>query len=284
MIITRLKGGLGNQLFQYCTGRALARRHETELTLDFSSLRFEGRRNELVHFAIAATGASRWAVLKHEGPRLRLPLLRYLDFSRASCVREPHFHYDPGFESLPDDVMIDGYWQSPRYFEDHWDLLRRELRIVTPASSANRAMAARIAAQPAAAIHLRRGDYVSNPESARRHGLPPLAYTREAMARIRSRVPGVRFFLFSDQPARAWEELAPPSDVIAVDQNAPDRGVEDLRLMALCDHFVIANSSFSWWGAWLGAHAHSLVFAPKQWFLIPEMNTDDLIPGSWVRL
>ncbi len=288
MIVVRLCGGLGNQLFQYAAGRALAHARNTELVLDLAWYEDRPavdtpRAYELTHYAIQARPADAsealWCRLHHG--RL-LHRLRFLP-RRWRHFRERGFAFDPRVLALPDDSYLYGYWQSPLYFEAIADLLRAELVPSVPLGGRDEEMAAMIAQGDAIAIHVRRGDYVAHQAAATTHGLCSLDYYKAAAAQLLAHVRQPHFFVFSDDVAWTRTHLQLPGQVTYVDHNGPDAAFQDLRLMALCQHQIVANSSFSWWGAWLNPHPGKVVVAPARWFA-DGRDTRTLTPPDWVRL
>jgi len=292
MIIANLIGGLGNQMFQYATGRAVAHRHNVPLLLDASGFaHYDLRRYELDELSIQARLATD-EELAHAGVKAKAPTLlsrvgRALGLGRpASLLKEASFTYDPRIEQVTSPVYLDGYWQSERYFSTIAAQLREEFMLKTPTDVANQQIAAQIreAAERAVSLHIRRGDYVNNPQTAQYHGVCSLEYYRAAVDYVAGRVSSPHFFVFSDDHAWVSENFKLDHAVTLVDVNGPDRGVWDMALMKACRHHVIANSSFSWWGAWLNPHADKIVVAPQRWFSGASHDTTDLVPASWVRL
>jgi hypothetical protein len=291
LIVARLFGGLGNQMFQYAAARALALRTGAELRVDLTDFAADPRRRyELGDFPIAATPASA-ADLRRFGLtgrpmawRLRR-WLRLLAGPRIEPIRrQPHFHFDPTIVALRPPVYLDGYWQSERYFADHAETLRRELQPQGPLDPASAAVAAEIDAVNAVSVHVRRGDYVSDPRTHRYHGICSPDYYRRALAHVGARVENPHLFVFSDDPQWCRDNLRFDLPMTIVDANPPERGPGDLQLMVRCRHHVLANSSFSWWGAWLDAGRDKIVVAPARWFNTPRNDTRDLTPPAWVRL
>jgi len=141
-------------------------------------------------------------------------------------------------------------------------------------------MLARIAVANAVCVHVRRGDYVTS----ERHGLCGLDYYREAMAWLQARMSGLEFFVFSDDPAWVAAHFPRNGAVTLVTHNTGRADAEDLRLMMQCRHFVIANSTFSWWGAWLGQAPGKLVIAPKRWNASEKFSEKDMVPEEWARM
>lgn len=290
MILVRLLGGLGNQMFQYAAGLALAGRLDTELRLDISWFADSAvRRYSLDALAISARPATAPELLRFgvSRPGLVARGLSALGLRRLVGIRghvkEPAFQYWPGFRGLGDGSYLDGYWQSERYFEDIGDTIRREFTVREAPDPENRRALDAIRACEAVALHVRRGDYATSPDTNRVHGTTPVEYYHAAGQRIRALTADPVFFVFSDDHVWARENLRFDAPLVYLTHNAADRDVEDLRLMSACRHHIIANSTFSWWGAWLAQPEGQRVIAPRRWFNV-GMDTRDLIPGRWERL
>jgi hypothetical protein len=294
MVITRLKGGIGNQMFQYAAGRRLAFFNNVPLKLDIVSDRNVAtpRPYNLHVFNILEEWATPDEITRLKGQPARTCLLARL-ISRissqprhvSSFVVERHFQFDPEILNLPGNAYLEGYWQSEKYFKDCEDVIRRELSVKIPMNQPNEEMAHRIAGEASpVSIHVRRGDYVSDAGTNRYHGTCSLDYYRNAVDRVCGSAPGSHFFVFSDDIGWVKENVRLRQPVTYVDFNDDKKNYEDLRLMSLCKHHIIANSSFSWWGAWLNQNPDKIVIAPKKWFNDPSINIADLIPGSWIRL
>lgn len=288
VIAARLCGGLGNQMFQYAAGRGLAMTRNVPLMLDLDWYRrppgsSAARVYELHRYPVAAHVASRL-------DRLRFRLLasrlgsQFAWIGRGWTVhRERHFDHDPSVKGIRGHVYLDGYWQSARYFEHVAKEIRAELRPSQPLGEGDNAVLELMRTGPSVSVHVRRGDYVSNVAATATHGACTPEYFERACAIMASRVPGVRFFVFSDDMAWSRAALRLPGSTTFVDHNGPAAAFQDMRLMSLCDHHVIANSSFSWWGAWLGAKALQIVVAPKHWFA-DGRATATLLPADWLRV
>jgi hypothetical protein len=290
MIITRLTGGLGNQLFQYAAGRRLANARGVVLKLDISGISRGIRKYELAHFNMKPIFATEQEVADLARPRMPnwshlLPRrFRRPGLPPATYVKEQHFNFDPAILDLPNDVYMEGYWQSERYFADAAELIRKEVVLLKAPRGQNEQLAREIASCQAISLHVRRGDYVSNEIIQRIHGVCSLDYYERAVAFITSRVNNPTFFIFSDDPDWVREHFKLPYLTQIVGHNGPELGYEDMRLMSLCNHHIIANSSFSWWGAWLNPGKDKIVVAPKRWFNTYDADTSDLCPDSWVRI
>lgn len=285
MIIVRLLGGLGNQLFQYAAGRSVSVRTGLPLKLDVTAFQDYRLRNYcLRHFAILEDFASPEDIARLRGGRLRRMIKAFRCAHPRTYVSERHFHYDPAIATLDSSVYLDGYWQCERYFADIADTIRKEALVTSTISEANGVVQDRIRESNSVAIHVRRGDYANNPKTRAAHGLCALDYYRHAVASMVARVQAPQFFVFSDDSEWVRRNLAIDGAVTFVDHNGPERPHEDLRLMAQCKHHVIANSTFSWWGAWLGTWSGQIVFAPKQWFATHNARARDVCPSHWERL
>jgi hypothetical protein len=295
IVVARLIGGLGNQMFQYAAGRALALRCGAALKLDLSGFAVYPKRHyELDDFPICAAPASdadraafglrAAGVLADLGRRVRRLLRIDMGPAGSPIYSERHFHFDAQVRNLTPPVYLDGYWQSEKYFADCAEMLRQEFTPRVPLDAENAAMAARIAAVNAVSLHVRRGDYVSELDVSRYHGICPPDYYRSAVDYIAQRVPGIHLFVFSDDQHWVRENLRFDLPTTLVAANSPDRGFRDMQLMARCRHHIVANSSFSWWGAWLNPSPAKIVIAPSRWFGADNIDTRDLIPESWVKL
>lgn len=287
-VAVQLHGGLGNQMFQAAAGLALAFRLEAKLIFDLSRLGpASARAYALEPFGLraetrAAPSALRGGIArlagKFSGDRHRPA------WWRGAIYREPHFHVDPAFFALSGEVLIAGYFQSPRYFEAIRDVIAREFAPQKLASAAARQQAARLSSEDSVAIHIRRGDYAADPRARSVHGVLDPTYYDAAIAQIRRAVPAARLFVFSDDAAAAVQAAArwPGAEAMA-GQSAGN----DLFLMSQARHHILANSSFSWWSAWLDQRQGGQIIAPRAWFTQEAMRSrdlSDLFPAHWTRL
>jgi hypothetical protein len=293
MVIVRLHGGLGNQLFQYSAARGLAQHLGTSLWVERAHLRrTPGRDYRLGVFSGRPRCLS--APLERLVDHLCLEASSETVLGEVSRVtrrwglwqlhRERTFGFDPSFWRLRGNIVLDGYWQSERYFAAVADHLRCDLRLDCHLSEQTKMLAERIVSSDSVSVHVRRGDYVSDKEAAAVHALCGSEYYAAAADHVCQRVRRPHFFVFSDEPEWARAHLRLPHLVTVVDHNGPGREHEDLWLMSTCRHHVIANSTFSWWGAWLGQNPQRLVVAPRMWFHKPGLHTQDLLPERWVQL
>jgi Glycosyl transferase family 11 len=294
VIVVRLQGGLGNQMFQYAAGARLARKHNTTLHLDLSWFRRQAtnvtlRRYELGCFHIDAMldGAElvRAAGLGYGGrfgalvtrARAKLPC-------RFHVLREATFAVQPDVLRAPDNSYLIGYWQAESYFADIAHEIRSTFALKTPPGAENARTLEEISRSTAVSLHIRRGDY-SRAKANRTHGMPSIEYYARAAEYVASRTAEPHFFVFSDEPAWSRHFLKLNEQPMTfVTNNTVDAAHEDLRLMSACNHQILANSSFSWWGAWLNADVTKIVVAPKHWFRDSSIDTRDIYVKDWITL
>lgn len=285
MIFVKLIGGLGNQLFQYAAGRRLAHHHQTELKLDISAYEtYTLRQYALKYFNIIENIASSKEIQRYHQPpwkRLADGLKKY---SRRSVIRERTLRFDPRVLELPDNVCLQGYWASERYFKDIESIVHREFTLRFPMSATAQAITRAITQSNAVSIHIRRGDYAQNEHTREVHGLCPLEYYRTASDLMARQVGNFSLFVFTDDIAWAKEHFILPYPTTFVSGQPGLTDHEELILHSNCQHHIIANSTFSWWGAWLSGNPNKIVIAPKRWFRDPSLSAADLLPPSWITL
>ncbi|MDE4173831.1 alpha-1,2-fucosyltransferase [Phaeobacter sp. PT47_59] len=279
MITARLHGRLGNQMFQYAAARALADRLGTSVALDTREAVQRGEGILTRVFDLDLTEPVTLPPLKSAAP-LRYALWRA--FGRLPMFRREHgLGYNLDFTTWGEDSYLHGYWQSERYFAPIAERIRADFAFPAFSDSQNAEMADRIQASNAISLHVRRGDYMA----LAAHSLCDQAYYEAALAHILTGLSGTpTVFVFSDDPGWAKDNLPLPCEKIVVDFNGPDADYEDMRLMTLCQHNIIANSSFSWWAAWLNRNPKKIVTGPAQWFGNPKLSNPDILPDSWQRI
>ncbi len=294
MIGVRLMGGLGNQMFQYATAFSLARQHGTDVSMDLQF--FENiaavdtpREYELDCFQLKSRFLEQTKRPAEDdeaiylGRRGRLRQLKHRLGGHAwKIYREPHHNFDSEVLNLPDWSYLIGYWQTEKYFTNIRKGLLKEFAFKDEPTGKNKELLEHIKSTESVSIHVRRGDYVSNEHASKFHGAKGLDYYEAALKPILKQVKEPQLFVFSDDPEWCKQNLKFRQDTVYAEGNK--KGHEDMRLMMRCKHNVIANSSFSWWGAWLNENPSKIVIAPKKWFNDPSINTNDVIPESWIRV
>ncbi len=262
-MIVGLEGGMCNQLFQVAFGYSVSRARAEEIF--FTKWRFE---NDPSRDYALDPFTCEIKIVSEDVPPI---------------IREPFFRYNPEVYTMP-VVTFTGHWQSEKYFDK--PLVRSLFRLKNPPSDESRSVALDILRQPSCFVHFRRTDNLL-PEKMAYHGMPSMGYYHRAIDHIRLQVPNVKFFLFSDEPE--WCKATFPA-LTTVGHNPmslkgrPGREHEDIWLMSLCRHAIIANSTFSWWGAYLGPDTSGIVIAPKTWFgPASPMESCDIVPERWLK-
>lgn len=283
MIISRIVGGLGNQMFQYAAGLALARHHNVPFFLDTRGYAQDRLRTfTLSHFAISASLSDGDHLPTPE--QIRSPLVRLIPwFHRPRGLRiyrEYSLAFDPTLPTHGNNMYLDGYWQSEKYFSAIATEVRQEFSLREPLDSTNAELTKKMMVEESISLHVRRGDYVNHPLYA----TCSLAYYHAAIDRIRTTHPAATVYVFSDDPAWVKANITTDLPVTYVTHNQGSADYKDLVLMSACRHHIIANSSFSWWGAWLGQAAGKIVIAPNAWYTDPTKDTRDLLPTDWITL
>ncbi len=308
MIIAKLFGGLGNQMFQYAAGAALAHRHGTILKLDVSkfSRRLERVRHEryaLACFNIQEHFATEAEILKYKTLRQRAHpvfrpgrfLVKTLRNARLSefvermappvaYFEERSHRYDPDFLQLPMHSYVTGHWQSEKFFGEISDLLRAQFTFRYPPAAAVRGVLAQIEASRAVSIHFRRGDYVDNPEFQTIFGSTPMDYYHHAVKILREKIGEFTLYVFSDDLDFVRNNFQPDLTRVYVDVSTPNTAYEDMRLMSSCQHHIMSASTFSWWASWLNPHPGKVVIVPTPWFDQSSRDGTDIVPDAWIQL
>lgn len=262
MIVTRLIGGIGNQMFQYAAGRAVAYRTGQSLKLDISAFGKIDKKREysLFPFNIIEDFAT---------PK---------DIINIKVYREPHFEFDPNALNMVGNTYMIGYWQSHKYFKNISNIIKRDF---TLKEEINTKILFSILTNNSVSLHVRRGDYISDEATNAFHGACSMRYYNKAIGEVGNRIKDPHFFVFSDDINWCKNEFAPNYPVTFVEKN---KDFEDLYLISKCKHHIIANSAFSWWGAYLSSNLNKIVIAPGQWFNKADLDTRDLLLNRWLKL
>jgi Glycosyl transferase family 11 len=294
MILIQIWGGLGNQMFQFSAAYSLALKNKTQIGICLdrgqnvsSGDNFTKREFELTtlfnlpitHFVepklinfYAGENLSWFEKVKHK-------LKRIDSFQETSTI------FDPQLFELGSNSLIDGYFQSEKYFSTISDQLRKAFSFnVHLLNEKSKLLKEKISVNTVG-IHVRRGDYVSKPDINNTHGTCSVNYYREALDLLdENKIDQI--IIFSDDPEWVHANLKFRYPTTIVDWNIGGEAWQDMFLLSLCHHFIIANSSFSWWAAWLSSYSDKVVVAPAQWFKDKEKNyfTQDLLPESWIRI
>ncbi len=274
MIIVNLKGGLGNQMFQYACGRALSLRNNDILSLVRSEYRGDVVRTfSLANFTIKGETMAPDAVPKFS---------RLFAHLKQKLTRNFYVGFDSNIlKKHGQTVYLDGYFQSEKYFQDFAAEIRQDFSLAVPFEGQAAEIAHTIKNDPnAVSLHVRRGDYLTHPDFG---GIVTREYYERAVSHIRKSLPSAKFYVFSDDID--WCRVTLPLGNNATFVSQPElKDYEEMILMSQAHHHIIANSSFSWWGAWLGNNPNKIVIAPSKWSNLHENWYNDIIPSSWTRL
>ena len=294
MIISLLNGGLGNQLFQYAAGRSLASFHCTEHILDiskFSNIAFSNqtpRNLDIFDFNISSRVAVDEDLIKLRPSNIMLA--RVWRSLKNRFFKKYYLDWRPELFSGGNQQYLDGYFQSEKYFIDIVDELRNEFTLCDEYLLPIANILNKIQSDPPSiSIHIRRGDYVNNMQIRHIYDICTLDYYTRATQEILQRYPNARLFIFSDdvewvqKNMTAFQNITLVSDMKTISgENL--RPSQELFLMSQCDHHIIANSSFSWWGAYLNTSLTKVVIAPNLWNRSKLFPQENIIPRSWIRL
>ena len=277
MVITRLMGGMGNQMFQYAFARNLSIETKSDLRIDLSFLQ---KKDQPEGFVFRNYDLDIFNVKEN----FDLP-----ENVEIITVNEPHYEYsqqvtDSVINNLNNNknTLILGYWQSPKYFEKNEDTIRKEFSLKLGIENKSNLLKIRedINTKKSVAINIRRTDYLNNGF----HGVMGKEYVDSAISIIENQIENPHYFIFSDDIKWCEENLKYNNSTIVSHDYKGEKFEDYMMLMSECNHFIIPNSSFAWWSAWLNNNPDKIVISPKNWFANSGMNTNDLIPESWIRI
>lgn len=290
MVELILTGGLGNQMFEYAAAKALALRLNTELKIDLYALNKATtgtkRDFELDIFEINEQIISKCKnrLLVKAYPIIeknRNFFLKYFGYFRDGSA----IVYTSDFKNLKGNIVLHGHFQNTKYFEEYEDVIRQHFRFKHQLNGLNLDLANKIQQSNSVSIHIRRGDYLTNEQAKSNFAVCSIEYYKKAIAKIVNEIENPHFYIFSEDISWAREHL-PLTNLPTkfVDWNTGKDSYKDMQLMSLCKHNIIANSSFSWWAAWLNTFENRIVIAPTQWFANEERNKDlvNFYPKSWI--
>jgi hypothetical protein len=292
-VIVRIRGGLGNQLFAYAAARRLAWANKAELIIDHvSGFQFDHvyqQRYQLGHFNVKvplASASERLEPFSRARRYLKRLANRQLPFEQRSYVQQEGNAFEPRLLKIKpcNYLYIEGYWQSERYFQDIEDVIRSDLSITPPLDDTNLQAANKIQQCTAIAVHVR---FFDKPTIQGNNNATADYYER-ALSEMDKRIPNAHYFLFSDDVLAARSLLGLPDErMTPISHNQGDEyAYADLWLMTQCKHFIIANSTFSWWGAWLSTCQEKIIIAPG--FVSEGSKTawgfDGLLPEGWIKI
>jgi glycosyl transferase family 11 len=293
VLLVKLQGGLGNQMFQYAFGLSLSQKLNSRLYFD---LCFYNETDN--HLTKRSYGLNVFpATVKIADDKLRNRFLRptfvrkiinKLGAGVSLIYRENTLKFNKQIFNIKTPVYLEGFWQSERYFDFNETLIRKCFTFNAPLNQESEKLTVQLAGQVnTVSVHVRRGDYVTSKTTNELHGVCSVNYYLKAITMVAQRIGSAHFYFFSDDIQWVSENLLPKIDnYTLVQHNTGDESWQDMALMSKCKHHIIANSSFSWWGAWLNPDKEKIVIAPKNWFSKKTSYFDDrdLVPWNWMRI
>ncbi len=281
MLEVKLIGGLGNQMFQYAYAKVLEL-NGYDVVLDISSYA-----TYILHggYQLDKYNISLNVIDKKENKTMQ-KIRNKFGVKSSNILEEASLRYDSGYLSPKEGMQIHGYFQSEKYFLKIRKILLQDFFIRSSLSIYTVKIECEIKqSKKSCSLHIRRGDYINNKETATVHGSCSLSYYYRAMKEIEKEDGEVNYFIFSDDIAWVAKYLK-VTNAIYIESQEEKIPHEDIYLMSLCTHNIIANSSFSWWGAWLNNNSNKMVIAPKKWFLDKRLleQSGDIVCKSWIRI
>ncbi len=289
MLIIKIKAGLGNQMFQYAFGKALSIERKEILLLDTSYYDNQPARDAKREFLLDRFNIKAEIASKDLSEKFNTPMRIFLRKLYRRIKKIDDYAFYPSLLKSK-AIYFDGYWANEKYFLKYEDIIRKELSLKNPYGDSAKKTAVEISDclvknEVPVSLHIRRGDFVSNPNSSAYNGLLGIPYYKKAVDLLMAKYDkkNIRIFIFSDDIDWAKKNLEFPYPMNFV-SNPNIADYEEIILMSQCSHHILANSTFSWWGAWLNPHKDKIVIVPKQWLLKQTTDDIDLIPKKWIRI
>ena len=292
MIVVKLQGGLGNQMFQYAIGKILAEKFGVALYSDNSYFEdqekkpgFTPRNHELDIFKPVYQPANKKLVQsfykKAKGEWFR----KLIGLPLKKIIREDFCHFDASILTIEPPLYLDGYFQSEKYFKGNENLVKEIFTFPNVSEDKYTGLINKILVDNSVAVHFRRGDYISDNITSSIHGVCSLDYYINAINKIKNQLIQPHFYIFSDDIEWVIKHVDTLNiNYTLVKGNTGNDSWIDMMLMSKCKHHIIANSSFSWWGAWLQKDTSKIVIAPLKWFNDQSVDTQNIVPDSWIRI
>jgi hypothetical protein len=290
MVVIKVIGGLGNQLFQYALGRAIEIKLGYKVKYDICDFKTYKLRNfELDKFKTKFELSSKFEnillrnIISKSLYKIHSKFPSYISIRILNYYLESEFKFVNNLFEIPESIYLSGYWQSEKYFREIKNVLIDELILKNQPSVENSKYLQKITNSNSVSIHIRRGDYIEDISTNNIHGFCGLNYYNKSISTIESQINDPTFFVFSDDINWAKNNIRSKFTIYFVDINS-DKPEEDLRLMSNCKHNIIANSSFSWWAAWLNPNINKIVIAPQLWFANQYKNSINIVPIDWIKI
>ncbi len=298
MVIVKLMGGMGNQMFQYAFGFFLAKKNRKTLKLDLSFLQDRREKKKIVfrEFDLTIFNVSEEVIATKEeiayysgvspnGKSLNLIITLKRKLSLPHHLIDYSLKYHPEYKLITSNIYLEGYFQSPAYFSEIEEDIRKEFIFKNKILPISNELAEKIKMSNSVCLHVRRTDFVEEDLGKNIHGFVEEMYYFNAVKFIKEKVHKPELFIFSDDIEWCQNNLVfdLPTRFVLNEHNG-EKISNYLQLMTLCKHFIIPNSTFAWWAAWLSESPDKLVVAPLKWMINSEKDETDLIPKSWIRL
>lgn len=287
MIIARIEGGLGNQMFQYAYGMFLARKHKTTLLLDVSSYEDKPQHGYLLdNFHIEAQIAGEKDAPKiprrYRTKEARTPWWKDgFGLNSFRRYKEQEFGFLPAHLEVPNNRYLVGYWQSEKYFPDMRRELLQQFALRHQLSPTSQEVGKSMRNCNSVALHVRRGDYITSTSAAQIYEHLSIEYYQRSLQEWTKDIQDPRVFIFSNDIAWCREQFNLPWQTQFVDHTNVDTAFEDMWMMLQASCLIMANSTFSWWAGWLNQRPDHTVIAPSRWFRPGTLNSDHLLPTNW---
>jgi len=297
MVIINLFGGLGNQMFQYAVGRNMSILLNTELTYqyNYNRIRKDFNPNDIIAiynvFNIRARELTSIEQKNLTSKKIKFIASKILNFNIENRkyfinrVDENSFNFDPDVLKKKGNILLNGYWQTEKYFESHKDIIRDDFTFKIPFNEESKIIANKIINTNSVSIHIRGQDYINRLNTSKTHNVCNMEYYQRAIDEIMNSLVDPYFFIFSDdyEYAKSIISFNIPHEIVNINK-WNDSPYDDMRLMSICKHNIIANSSFSWWGAWLNNNKDKIIISPKTWTNENFLNAKDIIPKNWIKI
>lgn len=282
MITVKLNGGLGNQMFQYALGRALSLAKDVPLNFDGSFFKQKYAKNRPFSLRIFNSRVN-------FSDDLRIPMYWSLrrffkskNFFGLEIYHEKDFAYDENIFSVSENAFIEGFFQSEKYFKKFEYQIRKDFTFEPEPDEQNSALIEEMSGCASVSVHVRRGDYINKARYQSMFSHCDINYYTNAANLIAAKIKSPVFYFFSDEPDWIKENFKLNHPFKIISHNIGAKSYEDMRLMSFCKHNIIANSSFSWWGAWLNNNSDKIIICPKKWFA--QIPTPDIYPENWKKI
>lgn len=285
MIIVRMVGGVGNQLFCYAYAKSLQQKGY-DVKIDISTFKF----NKIDSYEFDKYNIDIPISTLEENERLfnnslLSKILKRFGIDISNKVREKSLLFDESLLRINDNSYVDGYFQNEKYFYDIRDIILEQISINRPLSNFTKSIQKKInSLNNTCSIHVRRGD-MANDINVKIHGVCSVEYYNNAIEYLKNKLGEVNYFIFSDDFEWCRSNLK-IDNAIFVESDEHRIAHEDIYLMSLCDHNIIANSTFSWWGAWLNDNVSQISIAPMEWFKDKkyQKQSQDIVPNGWIKI